>query len=143
MRQVFTITRYYLENGLPTEEKTSYMHAGEFIVRDGEQFGVATDPRAVPVGPTVLALAKAIEVQPNLWFSYLFADPACDVAGATAEHNRKVPPGHWMWNMVEYGPPRPGVVFIDKGEYDDHCRHLAERAAILAKENAIAAEGKS
>ena len=139
--RIFTITRYYLEDCRPVEEMTTYIHAGDILKRDGEEFDIATDPRAVRVSERVLAAAGALEATPNLWFSYQFQNPACDVRDATlAAPDRRVPPGHWMWNMIDLGPPREGVTFITKAEYEEHCAHMAAHAEAVAKAAAEAAD---
>lgn len=130
----FTITRYYLENGRPIEERTTYFHAATLV--DG--VAVSTDPRARQLSELILITAHAEEL-PNWWFSYQFADPACDVQGAVRDADGGiVDVDHWMWNMIEDGPPRPGVTFCSKDEFDDHTRHMAQWAA---REAARLAEG--
>lgn len=127
--RIFTVTRYYIEDGMPVEEKTTYMHAGTIIERDGERFGVATDRRAVPLSASLLRTAAAESVEPNLWFAFQITDSACPVLEALHEHTGVCPPGHWFWNPIDLGPKRVGVMFVDKGEYDEHVAHMAAKAA--------------
>lgn len=126
----FDLVRYYVEDGAPTEERVTF--------RDTDR----DDPRSRPISDELLALVGADGID-RAWVWTAAQRAGFDVPNSivvgeatvqgpngpeTAEH-RAFPDQSDYWNVLAL-PPRRGVRYIDKDEY--------ERLVITASESNLA-----